>query len=211
MPTDTWWNLPPDKRERIIHAAKVEFAKGGFSAGSLNVISRDAGIAKGSLFQYFTDKLDLFATICDAGSEDIQAAALKGVDPDTMGYFEAVHRMMTNWLRFFRAHPVERGIAFAAANEVDPEARAAVRSITNERFVTVFAPMAKRAADLGELRPGVDTDQLVAMTVMLFRHLNSAPFYEHMDPVLDLTRKSAKEVERISHELVEALARAYTG
>jgi hypothetical protein len=47
------------------------------------------------------------------------------------------------------------------------------------------------------------------MTVLLLRHLHSAPFYPHTDPVLDLDKKSNKEVERISHELVDALARAY--
>ena len=44
----------------------VEFGTRGFSAGSLNVIASQAGIAKGSLFQYFEDKLDFFVTICRA-------------------------------------------------------------------------------------------------------------------------------------------------
>jgi AcrR family transcriptional regulator len=210
MPTDTWWNLPPAKRDRITQAAMVEFGARGFSAGSLNVISREAGIAKGSLFQYFEDKIDLFATICQADADDIAAAALVGIDLETMGYFEVLHLLVTNWLRYFRTHPVSRAIAFASNNEIDPKARAAVRSVTNDRYRTVFIPLAKRAVDRGELRPDVDPDQLLTLTALLLRHLNSAPFYAHADPSLELHKKPVKAVERISHELVDALARAYS-
>ena len=61
MPTPTWNRLPAARRDAIVAAAEAEFAENGFSRGSLNVIAREAGVAKGSLFQYFTDKLDLFA------------------------------------------------------------------------------------------------------------------------------------------------------
>ena len=209
MPTDTWWNLPPDKRARITKAAKVEFAGRGFSAGSLNVISREAGIAKGSLFQYFADKLDFFSTICGSASDEIADATLRGVDVEHMPYFEAMRLIVPNWIHYFRKHPLERAIAFAAANEVDAEARAAVRSVTNEHYVAVFLPMAKRAADRGELRAGTDPEHVVSMTVLLMRHLNTAPFYPHADPILHLVDMSAAEVDRVSGELVDALERAY--
>ena len=59
MPTPTWQRLDESRRQAITDAAEAEFAANGFSGGSLNVIARDAGVAKGSLFQYFTDKADL--------------------------------------------------------------------------------------------------------------------------------------------------------
>lgn len=209
MPRDTWWNLPTEKRDRITRAAMNEFGARGFSAGSLNVIARDAGIAKGSLFQYFDDKLDFFATICDAMSDEIQTAALKGVT-DEQSYFDAMRTIVVNWIRYFRRHPAELALAFAAANEVDSDARIAVRSVTNSHFVSALRPMAKRAADTGELRADADIDQVVSMSVLLMRHLNTAPFYEHADPILELTERSNAEVERIALELVDGLERAYS-
>jgi AcrR family transcriptional regulator len=209
VPTDTWWNLPDDKRRRITTIAMEEFGARGFSAGSLNVIARDAGIAKGSLFQYFDDKLDFFATICGASSEEIKTTVLHDIDVEAEPFFAALRHIVTNWIAYFRDHPIERAIAFAAANEVDPDARAAVRSVTNEQFVSVLAPMAKHAAARGELREGVDVDQVVSMATLLLRHLNAAPFYEHADPVLALPDRTDAEVDRISHDLIDALARAY--
>lgn len=210
MPKDTWWNLPDDKRRSITQAAMAEFGAHGFSAGSLNVIARAAGVAKGSLFQYFEDKLDFFTTVAEASSSAIEDAVLEGVDLEAGAYFDCIRDLVRNWLRFFRAHPLEQQMAHAAASEIDADARAAVRGVPNEHYVRVLRPIAKRAEARGELRDGTDVDQLVAMTVLLLRHLNSAPFQPHLDPVLGLYEKSPRQVERIAAQLVDALERAYT-
>ena len=209
MPTETWWNLPEEKRQRVTRAAMLEWGKRGFSAGSLNVIAREADIAKGSLFQYFDDKLDMYATICEAGIQTIRDAALDGVDVENDEFFPALRRIVCNWLGFFSTHPVERGFAYAAGNEVDEDAGAAVRSVTSAHFVSELTPLVKGADARGEFAPGTKIDQVVAMVVLLLRHLDKAPYYAHVDPILDLTNKRQTEVERIALELVGALERAY--
>jgi AcrR family transcriptional regulator len=209
VPTETWWNLPDEKRRRVTEAAMVEFGRRGFSAGSLNVIAREAGIAKGSLFQYFDDKLDIFTTICEASVETIRDAAIDGVDVENDAFFPALRRIVRNWLTFFMSHPIERGIAYAASNEVDPEAGAAVRSVTSAHFVSELRPLVKAAEARREFRPDVEVDQVISMVVLLLRHLDKAPFYPHVDPVLDLTDKRPAEVEQVALELVDALERAY--
>lgn len=209
MPRDTWLNLPEAKRTRILEASLAEFGARGFSAGSLNVIAREADIAKGSLFQYFADKLDMFATVTEAASSGIEQAVLVGVDLERDAYFDALRMLVRNWLRYFRQHPLERGMAVAAANEIDPDARAAVQSVTNQHYVNVLEPLARRAEGRGELLPETDVDQLVAMTVLLLRHLNSAPFSPHIDPVLGLAEKGSRAVERIALDLVAGLERAF--
>jgi len=187
----------------------VEFGKRGFSAGSLNVIAREADIAKGSLFQYFTDKLDMFTTICEAGIETIRDAALEGVDVENDQFFPALRQIVCQRLRFFSTHPLERAIAYAAGNEVDEDAANAIRGVSSAAFVSELAPLVKAADARGEFAPGTKVDQVVAMVVLLLRHLDKAPFYPHVDPILDLTAKRPAEVERIALELVDALERAY--
>jgi AcrR family transcriptional regulator len=209
VPRETWWNLPEEKRQRVTEAAMVEFGKRGFSAGSLNVIAREADIAKGSLFQYFDDKLDMFATICQSGAEVIREAAVAGVDAEQDPFFTSLRRIVANWLDFFRLHPIEQRFAFAAANEVDSEARGAVRSVTNSHFVSALRPMVKRAEARGELREGVELDQVIAMVILVLRHLDSAPFQAHMDPVLNLADSRPRDVDRIALDLIDALERAY--
>jgi AcrR family transcriptional regulator len=209
MPTETWWNLPVEKRDRVTTAAMVEFGRRGFSAGSLNVIAREADIAKGSLFQYFDDKLDMFTTVCEAGIGTMRDAALEGVDVENDEFFPALRHVVRNWLKFFATHPVERGIAYAAGNEIDEDAAAAVRGVASAHFVSELTPLVKAADARGEFAPGTKIDQVVAMVVLLLRHLDKAPFYKHVDPILDLNAKKPAEVERIALELVDALERAY--
>ncbi len=206
---ETWWNLQEGKRERVTRAALAEFAKRGFGAGSMNVIAREAGVSKGSLFQYFDDKLDLFTTVSSSANEELRTNVLRGVDVAGDPLFASIRRIVTNWLVYFREHPVERAAGFATAHEIDEDARAAVRRVTNAAFVAVLSPMVRRARERGELRPDVEEDQVVSMVALVLRHLNTAPFYKHIDPVLRLDELPPAQVHRIAMDFVDALERAY--
>ena len=60
MPKQTFFNLPEEKREKIFNAAVDEFAEYGLENASTNRIVKNSGIAKGSFYQYFEDKQDVF-------------------------------------------------------------------------------------------------------------------------------------------------------
>jgi AcrR family transcriptional regulator len=207
---ETWWNLSPAKRERVLEAALREFGQRGFSAGSLNAVAREAGIAKGSIFQYFEDKLDLYTTICEQIGQEARDATLDGIEPEAdRPFFDVVRDLVANWLTYFRANPLVRDIGLAVKHEMDPSARAAVWSTINSRYVDSLGPLAKRAASRGELRTDADPDQLVTMLILLLRYLDAAPFYPHMDPLLGLYEKAPDEVDAIAMDLVGALEHAY--
>lgn len=61
MCTETFLRLPEEKRNRFLEAAWGEFTRVKFSDTSINQIVRNAGIPRGSFYQYFADKEDLFA------------------------------------------------------------------------------------------------------------------------------------------------------
>jgi AcrR family transcriptional regulator len=67
MPRPRFDTLPPDKRQRILEAAALEFASRGFEHASLNRIIDAAGISKGATYYYFDDKADLYATVVREG------------------------------------------------------------------------------------------------------------------------------------------------
>jgi AcrR family transcriptional regulator len=209
MPTATWRNLPADKRARITDVAMQEFGARGFSAGSLNVIAKNAGIAKGSLFQYFDDKLDLFVAICEAGAADIEAAVLAGNDPDAP-LFDNVREMAARWVAFYRSHPMHRAIAHASANEIDATARIAVREVTNARLRAALQPMVRAAMERGELRADVDEAIVLSMVPVVLRHLSSAPFDPAGDVAIRLTELPDQQVDRWGTAYVDALEAAFT-
>lgn len=63
MPKQTFFNLPDKKREHILNCAVEEFAGRGYKLASISRIVAAAGIAKGSFYQYFEGKDDLYLHI----------------------------------------------------------------------------------------------------------------------------------------------------
>ena len=60
MCTETFLRLPEEKRNRFLEAAWEEFTSVPFEEASINKIVRRAKIPRGSFYQYFSDKEDLF-------------------------------------------------------------------------------------------------------------------------------------------------------
>lgn len=65
MPKQTFYNLPEQKRQTIEQAALDEFAEYGFDASNMNRIVEKGKFAKGSFYQYFEDKKDLYFHLVD--------------------------------------------------------------------------------------------------------------------------------------------------
>ncbi|MDS0527547.1 TetR/AcrR family transcriptional regulator [Clostridium sp. SHJSY1] len=60
MPKETFFNLSEEKREKIIKKSIKEFGKQGFEKGNIGKIAKEAGVSKGSMYQYFEDKKELY-------------------------------------------------------------------------------------------------------------------------------------------------------
>lgn len=80
MPTSTFFNLPPPKREKLFQAAVAEFARQPYGEVSLSQIIKAAGIPRGSFYQYFTDKTDLFHYVIGYYGERLEALVLENLE-----------------------------------------------------------------------------------------------------------------------------------
>jgi AcrR family transcriptional regulator len=59
LPTTTFFNLPAEKRDKFLSAARAEFARVPYADVSINRIIREAGIPRGSFYMYFKDREEL--------------------------------------------------------------------------------------------------------------------------------------------------------
>lgn len=71
MPSDTFFRLPKEKQDRLIEAAWEEFTKVPYMDASINKIVLRARIPRGSFYQYFTDKEDLFLYLLEGVRDDV--------------------------------------------------------------------------------------------------------------------------------------------
>jgi AcrR family transcriptional regulator len=128
MPTKTYHNLPEEKRLQIEKAAIAEFAANPLQSASINAIVREAGIAKGSFYQYFEDIEDLHAHILSIiyqkKLEVINSLPLDSANLDTFRY---LRRVLQAAVEFQIRHPdlarIERFQRLNSnhASSVDPE------------------------------------------------------------------------------------------
>lgn len=60
MPQQTFFNLDSLKQEKILNVAMEEFAFNSFEKVTIDNIVKKAGISKGSFYQYFLNKEDVY-------------------------------------------------------------------------------------------------------------------------------------------------------
>jgi len=60
MPLKTFERLSNEKRQLFLKEALREFAEHGYNEASITRLVENLGIAKGSVYQYFSDKFDLY-------------------------------------------------------------------------------------------------------------------------------------------------------
>src|SRR5699024_6430312 len=114
---------------------------------SLNVIARRAGVAKGSLFQYFADKRDLYAYIADVGCQRVRCYMedrIRELDA-SRPFFDFLIDLMDEWVAYFADHPRERSLHAAASLEVDTDARISVQTVMHRHYLEVMRPLVSDA------------------------------------------------------------------
>jgi len=65
IPKTTFYNLPEEKQSKIIDCAVEEFSQRDFDNAKISNIVKNADIARGSIYQYFEDKMDLYLYVIE--------------------------------------------------------------------------------------------------------------------------------------------------
>ena len=97
MPKQTFFNLPLDKQETLIDSAMKEFSRVPLNEASIANIIKHAAIARGSFYQYFEDKDDLFFFILEKyakQNEERFVSLLKENDGDLFDSFKGMFKGM---------------------------------------------------------------------------------------------------------------------
>ncbi|WP_417852061.1 TetR/AcrR family transcriptional regulator [Blastochloris viridis] len=72
----------PAKRRQILMGADRVFSAMGFDAASMNDITREAGVSKGTLYVYFATKEDLFSALIEEKRREHVEDVFKLIDDD---------------------------------------------------------------------------------------------------------------------------------
>lgn len=100
MPFQTFYNLSEEKKERLMDAVRAEFSRAPFEQVSINRIVQTAGISRGSFYQYFADKEDLFFYCIEGTMNNMNHQVFLALQQSDGDIFKAAETFLAFLLQF---------------------------------------------------------------------------------------------------------------
>ena len=158
MPKQTFFNLAEEKRQNILSLAIDEFANYSYKEASISRIVKQAGIAKGSFYQYFEDKKDLYLYLLQLGLEQKMAFFNKFTPPkENMGTFAYLRWMFSLRVQFEVAEPKLNRIAYKAIYGDAPLLDETLAQ-GKEQANAMIKDLLQRGQAAGDLDPNLDPE-----------------------------------------------------
>lgn len=86
-------------REKLLEAAALEFARVGLDRANVDRISVGAGYAKGTIYNYFSSKEDLFSAVVERASREAMASVPAGPADSPRDLLVATVAAFCDWVR----------------------------------------------------------------------------------------------------------------
>lgn len=159
MPKSTFLNLPEEKRERIMSTAYKEFSSHDYRKASLSRIVDKAGIAKGSVYQYFENKLDLYTYLVqEAAQEKIAYFQKWYAHTGETDLFRQLYNMISASLRFNLENPEKSHLLYLASREPFQSELGHLSEGLHKQAKKYTRQLIEEAVENGEVRDDIDID-----------------------------------------------------
>lgn len=185
-----------EKAKRIIEHATAVFAKKGYNAATIEDIAVKAKIAKGTVYQYFKSKQDLFLAVFNAYMEQYFESSVGRTATTNRTVAEQIREGCRELLRQGKdaMYLFPLVFEFWAASAL-PDTRDKVREIFR-RFYAIargwLGGLIRQGIDRGEFRDDIDVEAAAAVLVGSFDGLFLQTWF---DPDMDLERAGMEFLE----------------
>ena len=177
-----------DKNKRIIDAAVMVFAKKGYASATIADIASRAEIGKGTIYEYFASKEDLFFAVFewfkiqtrDAAKVNIAVLGgsaskrLEALSDSFMGMWHEIKDVFTLTMEFWAA---------SSSSQMQDRFKANFRN-TYQEFRDIVKSLIQEGIERGEFRSDINPDSVAAALVGAWDALFlQAWLEEDFDPV----------------------------
>ncbi|MFQ9515666.1 MAG: TetR family transcriptional regulator [Eubacterium sp.] len=100
MPKSTFYRISEEKRNRIVNAARHEFMNVPYNEVSINRIIKEAEIPRGSFYQYFDGKEDLFHFVLQEHKSNFLRILIEEIDKADGDLFKSVENQIDRIIEF---------------------------------------------------------------------------------------------------------------
>ena len=199
LPTSTFFNLRPEKQERLLTAAAREFAAQPFHEASINSMIRAAGIPRGSFYMYFRDKEELFQYLVRESTEPLLLAFRELLTRSGGDLFDAIPGLC----EYLRSHKADHGLGGMGMLSAIVERNGGLQKSCLIDFLDTQAVLAQLAAavnpDLLDIWEASDLERIVrtVLTVLTVAlpliydavHTETAESREELSKTLEILRR----------------------
>lgn len=157
MPKDTFFNLPEEKRQRIEEVAIQEFKDYSFDSSSINRIVENSEISKGSFYQYFHDKKDLYKHIMNIiVGKKLQYMSPVMMNPFNHDFFTLIREIYKSGLNFAVENPDLLAIGNRLIADPNHEIYKEILDENKDKSHEVFEMLLSNAIKRGDIRKNLD-------------------------------------------------------
>lgn len=171
-----FFDLAKEKQDRMINAALKVFAENGYKGASTDDIVKEAGISKGLLFHYFTNKIGLYTFVYDYSVRYMKLEMTTAVNGKETDFFEIYKQIESAKLQILKNYPYMQEFLNRAEYEDMSEALLAVEDKKN--MLTEFYENMRGQIDFSVFKPEVEIDKLEKMLDLTIQGLMTEHFRE---------------------------------
>jgi len=210
---DTFTNLPPDKRSKIEAALVGEFAAKGYRNASLNTMVKAAGIAKGSLYQYFANKEAIFFHVFNLFVRTVKGMVQPPAERGALaqGFWEVVRQTMLAGVAFVEQYPDYYQLYLNVLFEHEVPEREELISRVRLFSMEFFGPLAEEGQRQGVVNPGVPVAMVVFVIDAALDRFLQGYARSYMDGGLKLAAKQGPALIAEIDVLIAALQHGLAG
>ncbi len=189
MPKQTFLIISEEKRNRIYDAAALEFAREGYEKANIKNIADRAGVSKGSLYDYFDSKEDLYLDVCTHGIT-MSRKNIDSIIDDGKDFFSQIGDIFHQGLAFVSKYPqyaqLYVNISSSGMEQFADRLTLAVEKHTADYYKTAI----RQGIDEGFIRPDLDVDMAAflinSMYVMMIISIVSRHYRIRLGEYLNL-------------------------
>lgn len=164
MPKPTFEKLPNDKRQAFIKGFLEEFAANNYDKASVSVVVKKLNIAKGSVYQYFENKLDLYLylkSLCEMTKVEYVLGIKREEYPSFWAYYRKQYEA---GIQFDLEHPLESQFLYRIGEKESSEVLREFMKEWKQQAIQAYIGIIQAEIDQGHFRKDISAE---AMTYFL--------------------------------------------
>jgi AcrR family transcriptional regulator len=175
------------RREQILTAAATTFACKGYRQTSITDIIEAAGIARGTVYLYFTSKKAIFTALIDRWFEEVDVLQKREreVPPDMQNIGRFLRENLRRWFEFSHERRDLTLIIFREAVSVDPHFAGRMQALM-EHARRQRRELLIKLQQSGYIRADIPVDLLNTCLNSIFREVILDHVLPHETPDLEL-------------------------